>query len=260
MWNDLKFIIKSILFFLLLWLILLVIIANPQLTFVIIISVILFGSALKRIISNIKLIIIDYIRHNRKSKRRETIINEEKRIKEKWINDLQNGKQVTLGEAIIQCKNDAFLIDDESFPIKEIQKLDITCEICYVLEHTIIPYYNSGSNNVISPIYFEEYGTIYTKMPNSNFGKITNTEKLTMDEYHEKIKKMFKYNEYGDQDYFKSHRCEYEKEYYLVITLYDDTQKFCSLGCEIEESDDCEIPIEAEERLIEIERCIKNLK
>lgn len=41
-------------------------------------------------------------------------------MKEKWINDLNKGKQVTMGNSIIQCKSDVFIIDGYVFPIKEI--------------------------------------------------------------------------------------------------------------------------------------------
>ncbi|MGN1301570.1 MAG: hypothetical protein ACI4U9_03500 [Clostridia bacterium] len=189
----------------------------------------------------------------------ERYIAEEKRIKEKWINDLNNGKPVTMGEAVIQFKNDNFIIDGHSFLIKEIQKLDITCEILYVLEETIKTYNNSGYNNVCSPIYLEEYGTLYSSLPNEDFGKVIDTQRLTMEEYNAKLKRMFERNEYGDEYYFKSHRIEYEKEYHLIIT-YDGTQNYCPLGRETDKSKNCEIPIEAEERFTEINRCFKRLK
>lgn len=199
------------------------------------------------------------LKREARKREEERYIAEVKRIKEKWIKDLNSGKQVTMGEAVIQFKNDNFIIDGHSFLIKEIQKLDITCEILYVLEKKIKTYNDSGYNNVISPIYLEEYGTLYHSLPGEDFGKVISTQRLTMEEYNEKLKRMFERNEYGDEYYFKSHRIEYEKEYYLIIT-YNGTQNYCPLGRETDKSEKCEIPIEAEERLIEIEKCIENIK
>lgn len=76
----------------------------------------ILSSVFKDMVYNVKTVI------RRKSRKMEEkhIIEEEKRVKEKWINDLNKGKQVTMGNSIIQCKSDVFIIDGYVFPIKEI--------------------------------------------------------------------------------------------------------------------------------------------
>lgn len=47
----------------------------------------------------------------------------------KWINNLKNGKKVNFGSAIIQCKNNILKINNKSFRIDEIQKIELKCLI-----------------------------------------------------------------------------------------------------------------------------------
>lgn len=71
-------------------------------------------------------------------------IKEEKHIKEKWINDLRNGKTVDIGIQTMQCKNDVFIMGQKKFSVEEIQRLDFACDIVNVKEHT--QFYNSYDN------------------------------------------------------------------------------------------------------------------
>lgn len=108
----------------------------------------LLSNALNNLNHNIRIATIkasEENKHNRK-------IKEEKRIKEKWINDLRNGKTVDIGIQTMQCKNDIFIIGEKKFSIKEIQRLDFTYDIVNVKEHT--QFYNSYDN------YFEHFSEV----------------------------------------------------------------------------------------------------
>ena len=83
---------------------------------------------------------------------------------------------------------------------------------------------------------------------------------MTVEEYHKKLESVFRNNEYGDEYFFNHYQFEFEKEYYILITLYNGVQHRCLIGREIDKNNKCVIPKEGEERFIEIEKCIKSIK
>ena len=80
-------------------------------------------------------------------------IAEEKRIKEKWINDLRSGKTVNIGTLTMQCKNNIFIIGEKKFSVKEIQRVDFTYDIVGVKKHKKI--YDTDYHYEISMTYNE---------------------------------------------------------------------------------------------------------
>ena len=107
--------------------------------------------------------------------------------------------------------------------------------------------------------YEQDYGYRYSNWQD-NFGKILHTERMTVEEYHKKMERIFRNNEYGNQSFFSNHQYKFEKEYYILITFYNGLQERCPIGREIDKNNRCVIPKEAEERFIEIDGCIKSLK
>lgn len=262
-WNDIKIILFALALFIVPYIILLLIIAVPESTPIIIVSVILLCILIKALINVISKLIYDIsysIRQMKYAKQEKKAINEINQLKQKWINDLRNGKSVLMGNVMIQCENEFFKINGERFYIKEIQGIDITCKILWVFEKKINTKITSYKGVTLDENLDGFLGRFPTYSPENTFGKVLSTQTLTEEEYHEKMKSMFNQYAYGDQSFFHNHRYEFEKEYYISISFYNGNSKLCPIGRETDNNNLCPIPREARERFIEIERCINELK
>ena len=223
MWNDIKIIIQFILTITLPWLVLLLIIANPQLTYFIIISAILlcvFSKIIFNIISKVISNIASDIKYNQYCKQKETKMGEEKYIEEKWLIDLITGNEINIGETKIQCKNDALILNERSFFIKEIQKIEFTSKIVEAFRTTMKPDFYHDEN------YSEFEGwtpstTIENYMPE--------TKKITVDEYEKKMESIKFEIEFSgtanDKDIY-----DLKEEYYISIILNNGVQKDFLIG------------------------------
>ena len=92
----------------------------------------MLSNALNNLSNDMEKAVRKKLKENEKNRK----IEEEKRIKAKWVNDLRSEKKVEIGFQTIQCKNDIFIIGEESFSIKEIQRLDFTSGMVNVTKHT----------------------------------------------------------------------------------------------------------------------------
>ena len=92
----------------------------------------MLSNALNNLSNDMEKAVRKKLKENEKNRK----IEEEKRIKAKWVNDLRSEKKVEIGFQTIQCKNDIFIIGEESFSVKEIQRLDFTSGIVNVKKHT----------------------------------------------------------------------------------------------------------------------------
>ena len=195
----------------------------PYIIFTVIALLIMLSNKISRTLSIAK---GNTIRNNQLEKQ-NILKKEEKQKAEKWINDLRNGKQVTLGESVIQCENNTFIINGRTYLVNEIRELEFTYEILGVLEKTIDSYISDRPLPVTH--YVDGYGYQYSDWQD-NFGKITNTERMTLEEYHKKLKSMFYFHEYGDEHFFKNHQYEFEMEYYLSVILNNGIKENYLIG------------------------------
>lgn len=131
-------------------------------------------------------------------------IKEEKRIKEKWINDLRNGKTVNIGIQTMQCKNDMFIIGEKKFSVKEIQKLNFTYDIVNVKKY--------------SQYYYTDYNEVSTQYEGS----------MTYKEFLNKMDEDRRYPKYSSQNTVVYY--EFTNKYYILITLDSGKKEQCTLG------------------------------
>lgn len=257
-WNDIKMILCALAFFIVPYIIVLLIMAAPELTPIIIVSVILLGILIKALVNVISKLInnIDYsIRQAKYTGEEKDIVN---KMKQKWVNDLRNGKPVLMGNVMIQCKNNFFSINGKHFYIKEIQGIDITCKILYVLEEIINMHIKPYIGFVHDENSVEPDGSASRSSSYDDSGKVISTRTLSEEEYHNIIKNRYNQNQYTNSE--KSYIYKFEKEYYIKINFYNGKNELCPIGREADTDNRCIIPREAEERLIEIERYIRELK
>lgn len=163
---------------------------------------------LLRMLSNKLNNLADYtekaIRKKSEENEKNRKIEEEKRIKVKWVNDLRNGKKVEIGFQTIQCKNDIFIIGEESFSVKEIQKLDFTSNIVNVKKHAQ---------------YCEPDSEYRDNLYKSNLYEVS----MTYKEYLNKMEEERKYPKYSHDNILVHY--EFTEEYYVLITLDSGKKK-----------------------------------
>ena len=136
-------------------------------------------------------------------------IKEEKRIKEKWINDLRNGKIVNIGIQTIQCKNDIFVIGEKKFSVKEIQKLDFAYDIVNVKKHTQ---------------YCEPDSEYRDNLYRRNIEEVS----MTYKEYLKKMEEERKYPKYSRENILVYY--EFTNKYYILITFDSGKEEMYTLG------------------------------
>ena len=137
-------------------------------------------------------------------------IEEEKRVKEKWINDLRNGKTVNIGTLSIQCKNDIFIIGGESFSVKEIQRIDFTFDIVGVKEHKQYCEYDS-----------EYQDNLYK----NDLYEVS----MTYKEFLNKMEENRRYPKYSNKNTLIYY--EFTNACYILITLVSGKKEKYLLGC-----------------------------
>lgn len=131
-------------------------------------------------------------------------IEEEKRIKEKWLNDLRSGKKVNIGMQTIQCKNDIFIIGEENFSVKEIQRLDFTSGIVNVKKHT-------------------EYCEVDSEYRDNLYRDSIDEVSMTYKQYLEEVEQERKYPKVSRKNILVHY--EFTEEYYILITLNSGKKK-----------------------------------
>lgn len=138
-----------------------------------------------------------------------------KHQKEKWINNLKNGKQVNIGDATIQCKNNILTINGKSFFINEIQKLEITYKILSV-KKTII----------------DTHQSVWRSNIGYNPQIIVKDKIMTVEEYKKDIdlaNATAKENKERPNRYYNSARYneqyKFDKEYYILVRLYNGSNE-----------------------------------
>lgn len=144
------------------------------------------------------------IRKKSKENEENRKIEEERRIKVKWVNDLRNGKTVEIGFQTIQCKNDIFIIGKESFSVKEIIKVDFTSDMVNVKKST-------------------QYCEVDSEYKNNL--RIDNIEEVSMTykQYLEREEQEIKYPKASRENILVHY--EFTSEYYILITLYNGERK-----------------------------------
>lgn len=182
---------------------------------------------LKNIIYNIK------SEKNSLQKAEEQITKNEN----KWINNLKNGKKVNFGNAIIQCKNNILKINEKSFSIYEIKKIELTSKTINVCEYENMPWSHDPINQ-------------------KRLHRM-----ISLNQYYD-IRKSVAEN-YLDGNYPSSgivYTYEFHNKYYLLITLNSGNQEYCFIG---ENMDGFEkLPIDYIERkmVLDLENYINDLK
>lgn len=136
-------------------------------------------------------------------------IEEEKRIKVKWVNDLRSEKKVEIGFQTIQCKNDIFIIGEESFSIKEIQRLDFTSDMVNVTKRT-------------------QYCEVDSEYRDNLYRHSTDEVSMTYKQYLEKVEQERKYPKASRKNILVHY--EFTEEYYILITLDSGKKKQYVLG------------------------------
>lgn len=179
--------------------------------------------------------------------KKQNILNEEeeKRIKDKWINDLKNGKRVNIGDSTIKCKNQTLIINRRSFNIKEIQKLKLTYKILGVWKTT---------TDTRKPISMYRYN-------------IPNLKYITLEQYYADIYMQTALDrDYrdGKTRYYRPNRYLYhykfDKEYYISILLYNGCNEYFSIAfCPECDTKILNLP-EEEGLILELENYINSLK
>ena len=163
---------------------------------------------LLRILSNKLNNLADYIEKAIRKKSEENEknrkIEEEKRIKVKWVNDLRSGKKVEIGFQTIQCKNDIFIIGEESFSVNEIQKLDFTSCIVNVKKHT---QYCEADSEYRDNLYRHSTGEV----------------SMTYKQYLEEVERERKYPKASRKNILVHY--EFTEEYYILIILNSGKKK-----------------------------------
>lgn len=178
---------------------------------------------------------------------------EKRTLSKQWINNLKSGRQVNIGEATIQCKNQMLIINKKSFYIKEIQELELTYKVLSVSKTTIDTYRSLISSNIgYNPqVIMEDY-------------------RMTVEEYNRDIalkNAITKEIMNGNNNlYYKAgvdrymYQYKFDKEYYISITFYNGHNELCPValctGCDKETLN---APNE-ESLVLELKNYIKTLK
>lgn len=173
--------------------------------------------------------------------KKQNILNEkeEKRIKDKWINDLKNGKRVNIGDTTIKCKNQTLIINKRSFNIKEIQKLKLTYKILGVWKTTI-----EISDRPV-PI------TIPIK---------SKQKYITLEQYYAEQTNLYRDYRNGKTTYYDLYDYKFDKEYYISILLYNGCNEYFSIAfCPECDTKILNLP-EEEGLILELENYINSLK
>lgn len=161
--------------------------------------------------------------------KKQNILNEEeeKRIKDKWINDLKNGKRVNIGDSTIKFKNQVLIINGISFAINEIHKLELTHKVLNVSKDYI---------NILGDIVMRDF-------------------KITVEQYK---------NEIALEKPYGIVRCGYKykfnKQYYISIIFYNGNNKLFPIAyCANCNTEGLNAPYE-ESLILELNNYINSLK
>ena len=236
--NDFKIIVLAILLFIVPYLLLIIFIAVPELTYIIIILFILFcllGRSIFRLISMVVSNMNSNIKYNIDRKQKINKINKEKRKKRQWIDDIRNEKVLKIGKITIKCEKENLIVNGNSIPVNRIKNLEFTSKMVGVWQKkidTFIP----RNVNVRAPVYIQDYGYMYSDWNSSNFGEVIDRRRITIEEYNRIINENIEYyKEHGDT-WKSTYRYDYdlEKEYYFVVILHNGQQNsyFIDYGIE----------------------------
>lgn len=160
----------------------------------------MLSNALNNLSNDMEKAVRKKLKENKKNRK----IEEEKRIKAKWVNDLRSEKKVEIGFQTIQCKNDIFIIGEESFSVKEIQRLDFTSGIVNVKKHTQYCEFDS------------EYRD---KLYRHSIDEVS----MTYKQYLEEVEQERKYPKASYENILVHY--EFTEEYYILITLDSGKKK-----------------------------------
>lgn len=198
-----------LLFFILGWVAFLLLLFNPVLLVVSIIFVILF-----KILSTVFDNIIYSIKDSLYNSQRVTI------AKEKWIDNLRNGKRVPIGDVTLQCKNQSLIINEKIFSINEIKNLELKYKVLNVKKTTIDNSANLWcSNRGYDPQIIMKDKTMTIEEYKKDI-ELTNAAAKESEE---------RYNIYYYPWRYK-YQYKFDKEYYISITLYNGHNELCPIA------------------------------
>lgn len=188
-------------------------------TFILAVLIVIYCPEL--FIGIILLIVLLCIYKTIKQNKKEKQMVEEKRIQEeKWINDLKNGKQVTIGICTIKCINSVIIINEEVHSINEIQKLDFTNRLLKVWKNKI----DTTDYVMHDTSEYRVDDCSPSRVLNPNWGKKTAVTRMTVEEYYDELKYNNSPNSYNFYTY------DFDKAYYISVTLYNGIQKDYLIG------------------------------
>lgn len=178
-------------------------------------------------------------------------IEEEKHIKEKWTNDLRNGKTVNIGIQTIQCKNRTIIINRKRFNVNDIQKVELKYEILNVWKSVL---------NTYMPIH-----TGQACFPNAQIE--IKDYRMTLEQYHKDValqQEVIKdYKDGKNSSYYpngRQYQYKFDKNYYLSIQFKDGNHKLFKIAfCPKCDKEILNAPKE-ESLILELEKYIDNVK